>query len=256
MSSENRDRQAARRPRFHTDGALVVGEPITLSREASRHLLSVLRAVPGEALSLFDGDGRDYTAVLVEAGREARVQVTASVENRAESPLRTTLVQGVSRGDRMDATVRQAVELGVSRIVPVRSRRGAIRLDDARAAKRHAHWRSIIVSACEQCGRARLPTLEPLRSFEEWLADFDAGLATGFVSVPGASTALADAPLAPGTEAAVVIGPEGGLERRERDAAFDAGLRPVHLGPRVLRTETAGPAALTLLQARHGDLRS
>ena len=253
MTARHRDR-VARTPRFHVEGELAAGAELALSKEASRHLLGVLRGAPGDALRLFNGDGHDYDAELVETTRAARVRILAARPNPNESALRVTLVQGVSRGDRMDATVRQAVELGVSRIVPVRTRRSAVRLDEARAAKRHAHWHGIVVSACEQSGRARVPDLEPLAELADWLGAFDPASACGGVLVPGAERRLVDVPRADGADIAIVVGPESGLDETETAAALAAGLHAASLGPRVLRTETAGPAAIALLQARHGDL--
>ena len=237
-----------------SDSTLVVGDEFALSRETSRHLTSVLRASPGDALCLFDGDGHDYHAELLDAGRAARVRVLSRAANPNDSPLRVTLVQGVSRGDRMDATVRQAVELGVAHIVPVRTRRSAVKLDAGRAAKRHAHWQGIVVSACEQSGRARLPVLAPLVDLADWLAGFDPRASDGCVLVPGAERRLVDVPHAPERDIAILIGPESGLDEAEIAAALGVGLQPASLGPRILRTETAGPAALAVLQARHGDL--
>lgn len=244
----------ARTPRLHVAEALAVGTELVLPKAPSRHLLGVLRGAVGDALCLFNGDGHDYAAELVGIERAARVRVVAARPNASESPLAATLVQGVSRGDRMDATVRQAVELGATRIVPVQTRHGAIRLDETRAAKRHAHWQGIVVSACEQSGRSRLPVLEPLVALDDWLGAFDGETTTGLVLVPGATASLASVPLAAGADVAVVVGPESGLDPAETETALARGLQPVHLGPRVLRTETAGPAALAILQARHGDL--
>ena len=246
-------RRAARVPRLHVDAALVAGETLALPQAPSRHLLEVLRARAGDPVCLFNGDGHDYPAELVEGGRVARLHVAARLVNARESPFELTLVQGVSRGDRMDATVRQAVELGVARIVPVRTRLGRVALDERRAAKRHAHWRAIVVSACEQCGRARLPSLEPLDTLEGWLDRFDAGAGAGLVLAPDAERGIGDASL-DGHGATLLVGPESGLDGAEIETAERAGLRAVRFGPRVLRTETAGPAALAVLQARHGDL--
>ena len=257
MASGNRER-TRRTPRFHHGAELSVGTEITLGREASRHLGGVLRARPGDAVCLFDGDGHDYRAELIEAGRTARLRVLSRTPNPSESPLAITLVQGVSRGDRMDATVRQAVELGVARIVPVLTRRAQVSLDAARAAKRHAHWSGIVVSACEQCGRSRVPALEPLRDLGEWLADdapagVDRERTDGFVLSPDASGGLGEGSLA-GTAVTLIVGPEGGLDESETAYAVEAGYRAVRFGPRTLRTETAGPAAIAVLQSRYGDL--
>ena len=153
----------------------------------------------------------------------------------------------------MDATVRQAVELGVHRIVPVLTRRGQVSLDAARAAKRHAHWRGIVLSACEQCGRSRVPALDPLRDLDEWLADVEGRSRAGVVLTPDAASGLGEVALG---EASVtlLVGPESGLDERETANAVAAGLRAARFGPRVLRTETAGSAAIAVLQSRHGDL--
>ena len=250
----SRTRGVGRRtPRFHHDEALVVGTEIALGKERSRHLSGVLRARAGDAVRLFDGDGHDYHAELLEAGRTARLRILSRTPNPSESPLAITLVQGVSRGDRMDATVRQAVELGVRRIVPVLTRRAQVSLDAGRAAKRHAHWRGIVLSACEQCGRSRVPGLDPPRALDEWLADVEDGGRTGLVLAPGAASGFDEVAL-DGTSTTLLVGPESGLEEAETAGAVAAGLRAVRFGPRVLRTETAGPAAIAVLQSRHGDL--
>ena len=247
-----KDRTPGHTPRFHVATPLAGEGEVALSKESSRHLLGVLRARSGDTVCLFDGDGHDYRAELLEAGRRARLRVLGRTPNTCESPLEVTLVQGISRGDRMDATVRQAVELGVARIVPVETRRGRVTLDEARAAKRHAHWQAIVVSACEQCGRARLPALEPPCPLGAWFERFDPRTSTGLVLVPEAASTLGD--VAAGTAVTLLVGPESGLDGGEREAALAAGLHAVRFGPRVLRTETAGPAALAVLQARHGDM--
>lgn len=223
-----------------------------MSKDASRHLSSVLRAQTGDRVCLFDGDGHDYLASVVSAGRTAHLWIDERHDNPRESTLRITLIQGISRGDRMDATVRQAVELGVSRIAPVQSRHSMAKLDAERARKRQTHWQSIMISACEQSGRSVVPILDPIEPLGRWLDRHGSDDGDRFVLVPDAPNALAIEPLA-SREVSVLIGPESGLDSAETSAALKAGFRPAHLGPRVLRTETAGPAALTLLQARHGD---
>lgn len=238
-------------PRIYTNQQLEPGTDVTLDERAARHVVRVLRLKPGAEVVLFNGDGHDYRARLSEAtrtGATARVESSAPVRN--ESPLRLTLAQGIARGERMDYTLQKAVELGVSAILPLFCRRTEVRLSGARLEKRVAHWRGVIVSACEQCGRAEVPSLEAPRTLRDWLADPPPG--RRLVLRPEAETG----PSALERDASVVllIGPEGGLADVEIDAARDAGFTPLKLGPRVLRTETAGPAALAALQVLWGDL--
>lgn len=221
-----------------------------LPESAARHVSQVLRMRAGGVLTLFNGDGNDYPAELIDvARRAARVKVNACTPLANESPLRVTLLQGVSKGERMDWVMQKAVELGVHRIVPVITGRTVVRVDDTRQAKRLAHWRGVVVSACEQCGRATVPAVDAPIHLDSALESF-----RGFVLDPLAMTTLA----ASGrdvTETSLLIGPEGGLSDPEIAAAVQRGWRNVALGPRVLRTETAALAALAVLQAGAGDLR-
>jgi 16S rRNA (uracil1498-N3)-methyltransferase len=188
-----------------------------------------------------------------------------------ESPLPVTLVQALSSGERMDLTIQKVVELGVSRIVPVESERSVVRLKGERAEKRVAHWRQVVVSACEQCGRNRIPEVRMISPLAVWLAaeqtnpNMDEGMdevdrvgnrrssaALRWVLLPGATGALRDLPR-PQQPIELLVGPEGGLTDAEADAARRAGYQPLRLGPRVLRTETAAPALLAALQALWGD---
>lgn len=214
---------------------------------AARHLVRVLRLREGDAFTAFDGSGAEWPAVLVGNGQartgQARVRPT-------ESPLSVTLVQGVSRGERMDWTLQKAVELGVSRVVPVVAERTTVRLSGERAAKRAAHWHGVMVAACEQSGRNRVPTLDPVQPLADWLGTMKA---PALVLDPAATQGLKDfASHVPCFT--LLVGPEGGFSDRELAAARDAGCTGVRLGPRVLRTETAGVAALAALQALYGDL--
>ena len=254
-------------PRLHVEAELADGVEIELDRARSHQLGEVLRVREGAAVSVFDGAGAERAARVSVTGKRVRLTLGAAVAPVPESPLRITLLQGVSRGDRMDATVRQATELGAAAIVPIATRRGSVRLDAARAAKRLAHWRAIVVSACEQCGRARLPVLHPIATLEAALASAEApdgptlaptlALQLDPAAPSGLGAALdraAAAPGAPPRSAALLIGPESGLDPDEIAAAGAAGFEPVTCGPRVLRTETAGPAVIAMLQARFGDL--
>jgi 16S rRNA (uracil1498-N3)-methyltransferase len=214
----------------------------------------VLRARSGDQLILFSGDGREYLGA-VETVRGARV--TASIGTGAdvdrESPLAVTLVQCIPRGDRMDFIVQKATELGVSRIVPVLSRRSVVRLDAAQAESKAVHWRAVALNACEQCGRNRLPDIDVPVPLLNHLGD-SRSASPRLVLEPDTQPAGA----APVLDAAVeiAIGPEGGFSPEELEAFRIAGFVRVALGPRILRTETAAIAALTWLQTRFGDMQA
>lgn len=241
-------------PRIHVPAPLEDGADLALPEAAARHVTRVLRLRPGARLRVFDGAGREHAAELVEARRDAvRVRVLGPVEARAESPLAVTLLQGVCRGERMDLVVRKAVELGAVRIVAVLTERSVPRLEGARAGRRHAHWQAVAVAAAEQCGRAVVPEVTAPRPLAEALGD-DALPARRLLLDPDAATG--PRALAPPDDGrlALLVGPEGGLADRERAAARAAGFVGLRLGPRILRTETAGLAALAVLQALHGDL--
>lgn len=202
---------------------------------------------------LFDGRGGEYLAHIQRIERERVVAELASwQEVERESPLAVTLVQALQAGEKMDFTIQKAVELGVRDIVPVESRRSVLRLSGERAAKRVAHWQGVAASACEQCGRNQVPLVAPLERLDQWLAR-PANGALRLMLAPDADQALADLP--PASAVQLLIGAEGGLDPQEVLAARQAGFRPVRMGPRVLRTETAGLAALAILQALWGDFR-
>jgi 16S rRNA (uracil1498-N3)-methyltransferase len=237
--------------RVYVDAALSPGIRLELPAAAGVHLAKVLRVRTGDELLVFAGDGFEFPA-SVESVRGTRVAVAIG-EARAvdrESPLAVTLVQCIPRADRMDVIVQKATELGVARIVPVQSRRGVVRLEAAQAQAKAAHWRAITVSACEQCGRNRLPAIEAPRRLIDYLGTLPAG-GTRLLLEPGAEARQA-API--GGEVTIAIGPEGGLDDEEIEAFRLAGFEAMSLGPRVLRTETAAIAALAWLQGRYGDL--
>jgi len=238
-------------PRIHVAADFIVGGDVVLPEGPARHVSRVLRLGEGAALRLFDGAGLEAQAVLVEASRKRVVARLEAVEpGLGESPLRVHLGQAISKGDRMDYAIQKAVELGVAAITPLYTEHGDVRLKGERAAKKLAHWQAVAASACEQCGRATLPPVHAPMGLSDWLAARDEALR--LVLHPGTSGALAEAE-APAS-AAVLIGPEGGLAEAEVEAARGAGFAPLSLGPRVLRTETAPVVALSLLQARFGDL--
>lgn len=230
------------------------GAGVTLPDGASRHVVKVLRMGTGDALRLFDGRGREHDATIVEAaGRRARVTLLAAREPAAESPLKVSLLQAVSRGERMDLVVQKTTELGVTGIQPVFTRRSVVRLEGDRARRRVEHWRGVAIAACEQCGRASLPDVRPPRKLEDALDACGPGVNRLLLDA-SAETALTAARVT-GEEIALLTGPEGGLTATERQAAIESGFTPVSLGPRVMRTETAAVVAVALIQSRWGDLR-
>ncbi len=251
--------------RVFVEGELQSGSVVELPRETGAHLARVLRARSGDAVVLFNGDGREFTGTIEKVhGSRVSAAIGAARSIDRESPLRLTLVQCVPRGDRMDFIVQKATELGVANIVPVLSQRSVVRLDDGQAASKQAHWRAVALSACEQCGRNRLPDVAtplPLLSYLGALPRATAGEALRLVMEPGTARGsgldvgtVDAASAAPAARAQIAIGPEGGFTPEELDAFDLSAFRRVALGPRVLRTETAAIAAIAVLQARFGDL--
>lgn len=237
-------------PRFYTPQPLAVEHDLILETAASHHLLKVLRARPGDALILFNGDGNEFRATLDGSeGKLARLQVTGVTAPKRESGLHISLGQGISRGERMDLVIQKAVELGVSEITPLWTRRSQVRLTGPRLEKRLSHWQGIVIAACEQSGRVRLPTLHPDNSLDSWLDTGPAGL--GLVLDPGAGQVLHE--FEAQTRVRILLGPEGGFESAELELARAAGFQAVRLGPRILRTETAALATLSALQTLWGD---
>lgn len=202
---------------------------------------------------LFDGRGGQYPAQIERIERDRVYAVLGAWEDvECESPLAITLVQALQAGDKMDFTIQKAVELGVRDIVPVESRRSVLRLAGERAAKRVAHWQGVVASACEQCGRNQVPLVAPVEKLENWLARPAAGVLRLMLD-PEAEDSFAS--IRPEGPVQLLIGAEGGLDPQEMIAARQSGFRAVRMGPRVLRTETAGLAALAALQALWGDFR-
>ena len=240
-------------PRFYCREALSPGAHVELPEPVARHAVRVLRLPPGAPVVLFDGRGGEYPARIERIERDrVYAELAAWQEIERESPLVVTLVQALQAGDKMDCTIQKAVELGVRDIVPVESRRSVLRLSGERAAKRVAHWQGVVASACEQCGRNQVPLVAPLEKLENWLAR-PAGGVLRLMLAPDAGQTLAD--IEPAGAVQLLIGAEGGLDPQEMIAAQQAGFQAVRMGPRVLRTETAGLAALAVMQAMWGDFR-
>jgi len=241
-------------PRIFCPPRLAAATEIDLPSDAAHHVLRVLRLQEGDALSLFDGRGGEYGAQLVGAtARAVTVRVLEFRDIERESTLAVTLVQGLAAADRMDYSVQKAVELGVAAIVPVMTARSLVRLEGARADRRLEHWRQIVVASCEQCGRNRLPEVHPPRALATWLRAPSA-TALRVLLAPDAPASLADLTRTSGS-VELLVGPEGGFTAEESAAACGAGFRPVRLGPRILRTETAGAAMLAAMNALWGDWR-
>ncbi len=245
-------------PRLLVAGA-AAGTEAVLAPDRAHYLLDVLRLRSGDAVEVFDGRGRRLRARIVAADRRgARLAIGDEVPGPAASPLRVALVQGIAQGDRMDLVVEKACELGAGRVVPVFTARCTVRLDEARAARRHAHWQRIAEAACMQCGRDELPAIEAPVALAAWLTQAGAADGAGdgprrLLLAPGASVRLRDAGIDAGRPVEILVGPESGLSPAEEAQAVAAGFEPVRLGARILRTETAGLAALAALQALAGD---
>ncbi len=245
-------------PRVHLAQALRAGDTIALPAAACEHLLRVLRMAEGAPLLLCNGDGMDYRAILVDVGkRGAHAQVGEAAPNRAESPLRIVLAQALARGEKMDWVIQKATELGVVAIQPIVTERTEVRLDAERGARRLAHWQAVAIAACEQSGRACVPSIAEPRSLADYAAGVDANAIRLALDPDGASpplVQLVDA-FATGVPIHLVVGPEGGLAERDLARLQAAGFGGMRLGPRILRTETAGLAAIAALQALAGDFR-
>ena len=239
-------------PRFYCPQPLEADAIVDLP-DAVAHHLHVVRMQPGDALTLFDGRGGQYQASLLDVGKKrasARVGEHQAID--VELPYAITLAQGLPEGSKMDWIIEKAVELGVAAVQPLAARRSVVRLSGERLDKRHAHWEGVIVAAAEQCGRNRLAQLAPLADFERFIAVPDAQPRILFS--PRATQSLAGWARAAGPQAvSLMVGPEGGFSEGEEQAAIAAGALALSLGPRVLRTETAGLAALAALNALWGQ---
>ena len=229
---------------------LSLGAEIDLPERVARHC-AVLRLRRGDAVVLFNGEGGEFSAELTRVSRrDARAHVISRQTSERESPLVIALAQCVSSGDRMDATLQKSTELGVARIVPITSERSVVRLSSDRADRRVAHWRNVVIAACEQCGRNRVPEVAAIIDFDGFLGQAAAdGLR--LLLAPDADRDLKR--LEPPGKVTLLVGPEGGLAPEERQRAERRGFVPVRFGPRVLRTETAPLAAIAAMQALWGD---
>ena len=239
-------------PRLYCDLPLSPGAEIALPEAAAHHAVTVLRLQLGDALNLFNGEGGEYLAILVAVSkRETRVRLTEFDAAERESPLAITLALGIAAGERMDYSLQKATELGVTAIVPLATERSVVKLSAERADRRRQHWQHVVIAACEQCGRNRVPTVAALQTLASYLATAEHGTRRLLLS-PDAPTPLKQVPRSGAV--VLLVGAEGGLAPSEIQAATASGFEAVSLGPRILRTETAPLAALAVLQALWGDL--
>jgi|SRR5450830_40085 len=244
-------------PRFYCPNNLLIGNflpgsNMQLPDNAASHAVRVLRMQAGEKVILFNGDGADYLAELTLVSKNAvaaKIISSQTVDN--ESPLKITLLQGISSGDRMDFTIQKAVEMGVSQIQAISTQRSVVRLSAERAEKRLEHWKNVIISACEQSGRAFVPEISSPVSLAQWFSKkpmFDLGITLA----PSAAQSLKQL-AKPAGNICLLVGAEGGLTDDEIDLASSQGFKPVTLGKRILRTETAPLAAIAAIQTLWGD---
>ena len=240
--------------RSFLDQPMAPGQRFALPELTTHHLVRVLRLDVGDTCVLFNGDGHDYHARLLTAQkRGAEVEIGERLEVRNESSLRITLVQGIARGEKMDLILQKATELGVAVIAPVITDRTEVKLDGERTDKKMNHWRGVLAAACEQCGRARLPEITEPQSLAKFAASDHSE--RRLVLDPDADNSLADLRLSAKTSVSLAIGPEGGFSERDLAMLRAGGYEKVRLGPRILRTETAGMAAIAALNALFGDWR-
>jgi 16S rRNA (uracil1498-N3)-methyltransferase len=242
-----------RSTRIYTSQPLDSNAVFNLEPEPSRHVSRALRLRVGDTLTLFNGQGGEYPAELVDVGNK-KVQVRTGVHDASEreSSLDIHLGMAISRGERMDWVVQKCTELGIRSLTPLSTERTGVKLAGERADKKNHHWQQVAISACEQCGRNRVPTIHPLKPLEDWLivtrAERKLVLHHRAITTPATDQAPASV--------ALLVGPEGGLSGSEIEAAEQAGYTSLRLGPRVLRTETTPLAAVTILQSRWGDMQS
>jgi 16S rRNA (uracil1498-N3)-methyltransferase len=240
-------------PRIFCDFRLGPGAQFPLPQDAANHVGKALRLRAGDGLVVFDGRGGEYDAVILRIDRDrVDVKTGAFHADDREAPIGVGLVQGLPEADKMDWILQKSVELGVAWVQPIVCERSVVRLSGDRAARRESHWQRVVIAACEQCGRNRVPELRPTLPFRDWAAQPTS--AKRWMLAPGAGEALA-ACAPPAGPVELLVGPEGGLSERELDIAATVGFAALSLGPRVLRAETAPIAALAAMQALWGDFR-
>ncbi len=241
--------------RFFADIPLECGQIVELPREAAHHCSQVLRYKVSDPLTLFNGDGFDYLATINSINKKTcQVELLSKQAISNESPLSIHLLQGVARGDKMDFIIQKAVELGVTEITPLFSERCNVKLDAKRLAKKMQHWHKVIVSACEQSGRATIPSLHQAIRMEAFIPNSDD---LNLILEPTANHSIATLTIDPQANQRInlLVGPEGGFSEKDLSLQQKIDINTVRMGPRILRTETAGLAATAVLQSTYGDLK-
>jgi len=239
-------------PRIYQPQPLAIHQQLNLDEDGAAHIGKVLRMGNGEQISLFNGDGNDYLAEIVDAGKKhVTVKLLSCEANLSESPLNLHLGQVISRGDRMEFTIQKSVELGVNTITPLFSDRCGVKLNGERLEKKIQQWQKIVISACEQSGRSQVPVVRPAMDLHDWCSEPTSALKLNLH--PRAAHGISGLDLAH-TRVRLLIGPEGGLSAEEIAMTETYQFTDVLLGPRELRTETASLTAITALQLRFGDL--
>ncbi len=247
-------KRKARVARCYTDQVLEPNSDVMLDKRSSHHLSTVLRARTSQAVQLFNGDGRNYPGTVLATGKKTVVSVGDAVDATTESGVHITLVQAIARGEKMDAIVQKATELGVNAIQPIYSNQSIAKLDAAREQRKLAHWQSIMISACEQSGRATLVNIAAINTLEGYLQSSPTSITNEQRWILSPSDNENNTKPEKVESAIIVIGPESGFDAEEIEAARQTQFMPLQLGPRVLRTETAGPAVIAILQAQYGDM--
>jgi len=251
--AETQLKATAAAPRFYCPGDLSQGATRDLPEAAAHHAARVLRLHVGDPVTVFNGEGGE-TSAQVHAITKHRVAVRIGPwqSREAEAPIAVTLVQGLSARERMDFTIQKAVELGVTEIFPVETRRSVMRLAQERAERRVEHWQNLVIASCEQCGRNRVPIVHPVSALPDWLGAYPAEPSRlRLILSTNAQARLRE--LNPGNQITLMAGPEGGFAAEELAMTEACGFTAVRLGPRILRTETAAIAALAAIHALWGD---
>jgi 16S rRNA (uracil1498-N3)-methyltransferase len=241
--------------RIFISDKLSSGQQLQLDGDKARYIGRVLRLRSGDPLTVFNGEDGEFGASVATIGKNsAAVDISSHIDTTTESPLKVHLVQGISRGERMDFVIQKATELGVKRVTPVLTEYGVVKLGGERASKRRDHWQGVAESACEQSGRIRPPLIDAPIDLNAWFGTRTKETDTDLILKPGATTALTSI-ATPATKVCLLIGPEGGFSDSEYEDAEVAGFGAVSIGPRILRTETAALTAIAAVQSMWGDLR-
>ncbi len=237
--------------RIYHDSSVTIGTTLTLPASPSNHLIRVLRCKTGAAVIIFNGEGGEFTGTLLnEDPKATQVKITGFIDANRESPLRITLIQGISRSEHLETTIQKATELGVTEIIPVICER-SVNIKKERAVRKHARWQQIIVNACEQCGRNIPPVLHEITGINQAISEPHAG--RKLVLDPAATDRINNIEFN-GSSLYILSGPEGGLSDHEISASSALGYSRINIGPRILRTETAGAALISALQTLWGDM--